>query len=216
MAFLPGSVTAPIVGDGRPPRSPPDSRHALRFLAGQRTGTTLGRGIRTPSTCSCPSCTTGCASSRAGSDARSRATLDTTAVVHEAYLKLVRAPRADLRDRAHFLVARVSRDAQPARGSRARAPRGQAWCGRAGGEPRRGECLAPDAQLDAIEALDEALERLALLDPRLCRAVEHRYFGGLSLEETAEALGVSLATAKRDLRSARAWLAAELADDVLA
>jgi DNA-directed RNA polymerase specialized sigma24 family protein len=50
----------------------------------------------------------------------------------------------------------------------------------------------------------------------LCRVVEQRYFGGLSLEETADVLGVSLATVKRDLRSARAWLAAELADDPLA
>ena len=144
------------------------------------------------------------------------ATLDTTAVVHEAYLKLVRAPRADLRDRAHFLslASRVMRNllADHARARRA-AKRG-AGAGTVSLDEE--SAWLPDAQLDAIEALDEALERLALLDARLCRVVEQRYFGGLSLEETAEALGVSLATAKRDLRSARAWLAAELAEDVLA
>ena len=71
----------------------------------------------------------------------------------------------------------------------------------------------PDAELDAVAALDEALVRLEALDARQSRIVEQRYFGGLSLEETAEALGLSLATVKRDLRSARAWLAAELADE---
>jgi RNA polymerase sigma factor (TIGR02999 family) len=68
----------------------------------------------------------------------------------------------------------------------------------------------PQSDLDAVAELDEALQRLEALDVRQCRIVEHRYFGGLSLEETADALGVSLATVKRELRSARAWLALEL------
>jgi RNA polymerase sigma factor (TIGR02999 family) len=64
--------------------------------------------------------------------------------------------------------------------------------------------------LDPITELDEALKRLEAIDERRSRILEQRYFGGLTLEETAQALGVSLATAKRELRSARAWLAAEL------
>ena len=144
------------------------------------------------------------------------ATLDTTAIVHEAYLKLARAPRADLHDRAHFLslASRVMRNllADHARARHA-AKRGAGVATLALEEER---AWLPDAQLDTVAALDEALHRLEALDPRLCRVVEQRYFGGLSLEETAEALGVSLATVKRDLRSARAWLAAELSDDPLA
>jgi RNA polymerase sigma factor (TIGR02999 family) len=62
----------------------------------------------------------------------------------------------------------------------------------------------------ALPDLDEALQRLEGTDPRQCRIVEQRYFGGMTLEETAEALGVSLATVKRELRFAHAWLAVEL------
>jgi len=71
-----------------------------------------------------------------------------------------------------------------------------------------------DAQADAFEDLNQALERLEALDPRQGQIVEQRYFGGLSLEETAAALGVSLATVKRELRFAHAWLAAELSRTV--
>ena len=69
--------------------------------------------------------------------------------------------------------------------------------------------ISDDAVEPTIE-LDEALQRLASVDERRSRILEPRYFGGLSLEETAEALGVSLATVKRELRAARAWLAVEL------
>jgi RNA polymerase sigma factor (sigma-70 family) len=68
----------------------------------------------------------------------------------------------------------------------------------------------PQSDLDAFSDLDEALKRLEAMDERQSRMLEHRYFGGLSLEETAAALDVSLATVKRELRSARAWLAREL------
>jgi RNA polymerase sigma factor (TIGR02999 family) len=61
-----------------------------------------------------------------------------------------------------------------------------------------------------VEALDEALERLAVVDPQQCRIVELRFFGGLSIEETAEALGISPATVKRDWTTAKAWLHYEL------
>jgi RNA polymerase sigma factor (TIGR02999 family) len=63
---------------------------------------------------------------------------------------------------------------------------------------------------DSVTDLDEALTRLEALSPRQSQLLQHRYFGGLSLEESATALGVSLATVKRELRSARAWLALEL------
>ena len=66
--------------------------------------------------------------------------------------------------------------------------------------------------LDAATEMDEALQRLEMMDARQSQILEQRYFGGLSLEETASALGVSLATVKRELRSARAWLANELRD----
>jgi RNA polymerase sigma factor (sigma-70 family) len=67
-----------------------------------------------------------------------------------------------------------------------------------------------EPQAEALTALDEALQRLDAIDPRQGRMVEQRYFGGLSLEEIAEALDCSLATVKRELRFAHAWLAAEL------
>ena len=138
------------------------------------------------------------------------ATLDTTGLVHEAYLKLAAAPQVTLRDRGHFLAlaSRVMRNllADHARARRA-AKRG------GGDEALRlieEAAWLPDDDLDAVTALDEALRRLEVLDARQSRMLEQRYFGGLSLEETAEALGVSLATVKRELRSARAWLAAEM------
>jgi RNA polymerase sigma factor (sigma-70 family) len=68
----------------------------------------------------------------------------------------------------------------------------------------------PDEDLDRYAEMDAALKRLEEMDPRQSRILEQRYFGGLTLDETAEALGISLATVKRELRSARAWLAAEL------
>ena len=74
----------------------------------------------------------------------------------------------------------------------------------------------PDAVAGVVEELDDALERLEAEDERAARAVEHRYFGGLTLEETAEVLGVSVSTVKGDLRFARAWLARELVDEAAA
>jgi RNA polymerase sigma factor (TIGR02999 family) len=138
--------------------------------------------------------------------------LNTTALVHEAYLRMVEAPNPTLRDRSHFLAlaARVMRCllADHAR-ARMAAKRG-------GGavvlELREGMWMA-DEDLDSVAELDEALKRLEALDPRQSQILEQRYFGGLSLEETAEAMGLSLATVKRELRSARAWLLAELRDE---
>jgi RNA polymerase sigma factor (TIGR02999 family) len=144
---------------------------------------------------------------------RSGQSLNTTALVHEAYLKLVDLRQARFRDRAHFLsmASRVMR----------RLLVDHARARKAG---KRGAGVAPldldealwisDGYATAVTELDEALERLEAVDPRRSQILEHRYFGGLSLEETAEVLGVSLATVKRDLRFARAWLAAELGGEV--
>jgi RNA polymerase sigma factor (TIGR02999 family) len=137
--------------------------------------------------------------------------LNTTALVHEAYIRLVDAPRVDLPDRAHFLAlaSRVMRNllVDQAR-ARAAAKRG------GGKAPLALEeaVWMSDEGLDSVAELDEALARLEAISPRQSKLLEHRYFGGLSLEETAAALGVSLATVKRELRSARAWLALELGD----
>ena len=70
-----------------------------------------------------------------------------------------------------------------------------------------------DEDVESVAELDEALKRLEALDPRQSQILEQRYFGGLSLEETAEAMGLSLATVKRELRSARAWLLVELREE---
>ena len=141
------------------------------------------------------------------------ATLDTIGLVHEAYLKLATGPRADLRDRGHFL-ALASCVMRNLLADHARARRAAKRGGGAAPLPFVEEAAwMPDDDLDAVAALDDALTRLAALDARQSRILEQRYFGGLSLEETAEALGVSLATVKRELRSARAWLAVELAGE---
>jgi RNA polymerase sigma factor (TIGR02999 family) len=140
------------------------------------------------------------------------ASLNTTALVHEAYLKLVDAPAMTVRDRGHFLglASRVMRHllVDHAR-TRKAAKRGF-------GATRieLGDNLAvSDDSLDSITELDAALARLDAVDERRSRILEQRYFGGLTLEETAAALGVSLATVKRELRSARAWLALQLAPE---
>jgi RNA polymerase sigma factor (TIGR02999 family) len=135
--------------------------------------------------------------------------LTTTAIVHETYMRLVAAPSVDLYDRAHFLAlaGQIMRNLliDHAR-ARLTAKRG----GGAAAVELEEASFMTDSDLDAIVELHEALERLTVLNPRQSHMLEHRYFGGLSLEETAAACGVSLATAKRELRSARAWLAFEL------
>jgi RNA polymerase sigma factor (TIGR02999 family) len=135
--------------------------------------------------------------------------LNTTGLVHDAYVKLVDVRRARFRDRSHFL-AMASRVMRRLLIDQARARRAV----KRGGGAEAGELnetlLITEPQAEALAALDEALQRLEAVDPRQGQIVEHRYFGGLSLEETAEAVGVSLATVKRELRFAHAWLAAEL------
>lgn len=140
--------------------------------------------------------------------------LNTTELVHEAYIRLVDAPRVDLPDRAHFL-ALASEIMRNLLVDRARARLAA----------KRGGGMRPldldefqwisDENLETVAELDDALKRLEGLSPRQGRLLQHRYFGGLTLEESASAIGVSLATAKRELRLARAWLALDLKGEPL-
>jgi RNA polymerase sigma-70 factor, ECF subfamily len=136
-------------------------------------------------------------------------TLQTTALVNELFLRLTGARRVQWQDRAHFLgisarlMRRVLVDHARARGYRKR-----------GGDAQRvtlNESLAasPELSLDVV-ALDRALEALAAVDARKSRVIELRFFGGLSVEETAEVLQVSPDTVKRDWRLAKLWLLREL------
>jgi len=136
-------------------------------------------------------------------------TLNTTDVVHEAYLRLVDAPSLSLPDRAHFL-ALASQIMRNLLVDRVRARTAERRGGGAVHLELQEALWFSDDDLDVFEDLDEALSRLENLNPRQSHLLQHRYFGGLSLEESAAALNVSLATAKRDLRLARAWLALEL------
>lgn len=140
---------------------------------------------------------------------RSGHTFNTTALVHEAYLKLARVDDSTFSDRAHFL-AMASRVMRRILVDYARARKAAKRGGDAEPVTLDEELLVPDDFAESVFELHEALERLEELDPRQARVIEQRYFGGLTLEETAEVVGVSLATVKRDLRFARAWLAKEL------
>ena len=132
--------------------------------------------------------------------------LQTTALVHEAYLRLVALDRMTLRDRTHFfaMAARLMRQVLVDQARRIRADK------RGGGLSIVGvddAALVGGAtpSLDLI-ALDEALDELEAVDARLCRVVELRFFSGLSIEETADALRVSTATVERDWAFTKAWL----------
>lgn len=141
-------------------------------------------------------------------------TLNTTALVHEAYMKLVDNKRASWENRAHFFgaAARAMRQilVDYAR-SRSRQKRG-------GGIPNLNLDDVPSVaqeteQDERLLALDEALSRLERLDPRQSRVVECRYFGGMTVEETAAALGISSSTVKREWATARLWLFRAIQDD---
>jgi RNA polymerase sigma factor (TIGR02999 family) len=135
--------------------------------------------------------------------------VNTTGLVHDAYLKLIDVRHARFQDRAHFL-AMASRVMRRVLIDQARARRAAKRGGGADALELDEALWLSEPQADALTDLDDALKRLEALDPRQGEIVEQRYFGGLSLEETAEALGVSLATVKRELRFAHAWLASEL------
>ena len=140
---------------------------------------------------------------------RGACSLNTTDLVHEAYLRLVDGPAPSLHDRSHFL-ALSSRVMRHLLIDHARARLAAKRDGGAASPELDPLLRIPQSDLDAFSDLDEALTRLEAMDARQCRILEQRYFGGLSLEETASALNVSLTTVKRELRSARAWLANEL------
>jgi RNA polymerase sigma factor (TIGR02999 family) len=132
-------------------------------------------------------------------------TLQPTALVHEAYLRLVDQTRVQWQNRAHFfgvaaqMMRRILVDHARGRDAEKR-----------GGELQK---VSLDENIDVagekdlnLVALDDALNRLAELDPQKSRIVELRFFGGLSAEETAEVMGVSVPTIKRQWRMAKAWL----------
>jgi RNA polymerase sigma factor (TIGR02999 family) len=138
-------------------------------------------------------------------------TLQTTALIHEAYLRLVDAKDVHWQNRAHFfaiaanLMRRVlvdharRRDADKRGGSQVRVQLDEALA------------VADATNVDLL-AINEALDRLTVIDPQQARVVELRFFGGLSVEEAAAALGVSPKTIKRDWSVARAWLRREIGE----
>ena len=136
-------------------------------------------------------------------------TLQPTALVHEAYMRLMKDRPDRWQNRAHF-CAIAAHSMRQILIERARARGAQK---RGGARPRvtLDEALVGGGELSIdLLALDHALERLSALDPEQARIVELRFFGGLTVEETAEALGISPATVKRHWAVARAWLAREL------
>jgi RNA polymerase sigma-70 factor, ECF subfamily len=137
-------------------------------------------------------------------------TLQTTALVHEAYLRLVDQRRVRWQNRAHFFGIA----AQMMRRILIDHARKLAFAKRGGGAPRISldeACELGEERAGELVALDDALQSLARVDQRKCRVVELRYFGGLSVEETAEVLGVHPDTVTRDWRTAKAFLRREIA-----
>jgi RNA polymerase sigma-70 factor, ECF subfamily len=137
-------------------------------------------------------------------------TLETTALVNEAYLRLAGQQRVEWQDRAHFFAV----TAQVMRHVLIDHARRRHYAKRGGDQAQQvpleeAHAMAAERAAELV-ALDEALEKLAQLDPRKGRVVELRYFGGLSLEETAAVLEISVMTVRRDWRAARAWLYKEM------
>ncbi len=146
-------------------------------------------------------------------DERTGHTLQPTALVHEAYLRLAGQDRANWRNRAQFmgiagqLMRRILVDHARKRHA---AKRGGTLVTL---EEGIGNQRSTATQAEEILAVDEALARLDRLDPQQARVVELRYFGGLSAEETAEAMGMSQRTVEREWATAKAWLRAQLAGE---
>jgi RNA polymerase sigma factor (TIGR02999 family) len=135
-------------------------------------------------------------------------TLQTTALIHEAYLRLVGGARVNIDDHVHF-VALASRIMRQVLVDHARARLANKRQGGLRVTLSEAQEVAVQSELDVI-AIDEALMRLAEFDEQQAHVVELRYFGGLSIEDTALALGISAATVKRDWTMARTWLRSEL------
>jgi RNA polymerase sigma factor (TIGR02999 family) len=136
-------------------------------------------------------------------------TLSTTGLVHEAYLRMVRLDRVAWKDRAHFFGA-CANEMRRILVDHARQRRAGKRGAGAEHVPLENALQAAQDRPDELVELDEALERLKQLDERQVRIVECRFFAGMSVEETAEALAISPATVKRDWTLARAWLNREL------
>ncbi len=138
-------------------------------------------------------------------------TMSTTALVHEAYLKLVDFNRIDWQNRAHFfgIASQVMRNILVDYAVKKKAEK-------RGGKRQRvtlGEADAvTEVNLDDVISIHDALKRLESVDERQVRVVECRFFGGLTIDETANSLGVSPPTVSRDWKMARAWLNRELAE----
>jgi RNA polymerase sigma factor (TIGR02999 family) len=147
------------------------------------------------------------------SEERPDHTLQPTALVHEAYLRLIGQHSPDCRDRTHFLsmaasmMRRILINHANARkaGKRLAFTEAISMDEEPGAELHQGEPATVD-----LLALDQSLEKLTSLDPQQGRVVELRYFGGLSIEETSEVMGISPATVKRDWQTARLWLMQQL------
>jgi RNA polymerase sigma factor (TIGR02999 family) len=144
---------------------------------------------------------------------RSDHTLDTTALVHEAYLKLINQSNVEWEDRLHFfaMASRVMRNILIDYARRRQAQK------RGGGAPHvqlDDVNVAADRSAETFIALDRALDQLEAVDERLAKVVEYRFFGGLQEKEIARLLDLSPRTIRRDWRKAKAWLARALdADD---
>ena len=140
---------------------------------------------------------------------RSDHTLQPTGLIHEAYLRLLGQSMPDWKGRTHFfgVASHVMRQILVDYARKHRASK-------RGGNVQKVSIdealIVSQNDLEKFITLDDALKQLATFDDRKCRVLEMRYFGGLSVEETAEALGISVATVGRDLRMAEAWLRREL------
>jgi len=140
-------------------------------------------------------------------------TLDTVALIHEAYLRMVDQSRVTWKDRAHFFAysASVMRSVIVDHARRkSAAKRGSGITHLSLDEG----AVASAEQPEMILALDDALRQLSSIDPRLEKVVDCRFFGGMTESETASAVGVSERTIRRDWKRARGWLYAHLADDL--
>ncbi len=144
-------------------------------------------------------------------DEREGHTLQPTALVHEAYLRLAGQNRAEWHNRAQFMAVA----AQVMRRILVDYARQHVAAKRGGGAPPSDLQISNVSigveQSEETLAIDEALARLAVLDPQQARVVEMRYFGGLTVEETAEALDIAPRTVKREWALAKAWLRTEIA-----
>jgi RNA polymerase sigma factor (TIGR02999 family) len=140
-------------------------------------------------------------------------TLNTTALVHEAYLKLIDQQRVNWQNRTHFFALA----AQAMRRILINYANNRLAQKRGGGQPLvtfNEQFVVQEARAGELVALDEALAELAKLNERQSKVVECQFFGGLTHEEIAAALGVSVPTVRRDWRLARAWLSRELANNL--